>query len=257
MMPSVMSWRRDRRALRRGGHRHHDDRRGDVGGVRGAAAVHAGRCRRRARSRACRRRRRRTAAGRSAASRRPSGSATGTAACGAGCGAACARVAPARARRCAGAGGTAACRSAWSQGVRGVARGGGASAVGAPVRAKNTSSRSGVCTVSSSTSTRRRPGGRAGCAGLRAPVAGQCRASASSSRPAGPDPGGGVELGAGRRTSARCARRGSARLSSAACPRRRSGRGRAPRSGRASWSASSRYWVVSRMVVPAGDQLRG
>ena len=133
------------------------------------------------------------------------------------------------------------------------------SAVG-PVRARKTSSRSGWCT--SRVLDRRRRDRRAGraarAAAATSPRGGICSVRASSSRArAGerawrPRPG--------RRASVERAadgdRRGRRRLSSAGVP---SATIRPPSSTAirsASWSASSRYWVVSRMVTPSATSAR-
>ena len=161
---------RDRRPLGHAGHRDQDDP-----GRHVVRRRRRGRpTRRRGRRPSCRRRRRRTAAGRSPGCRRPAATPTGSAACAGGC-AAASWPSPAARSECVLIGGLL---------LPGRSR---------PVRARKTSSRSGVWTVRrfDRGSRRRRAGRAASRSEPTPPSLGTCSVSASSSR-----------LGAGKHAAA-------------------------------------------------------
>ena len=130
---------------------------------------------------------------------------------------------------------------------------------GRPVRARKTSSRSGVCTVSPATSIARvvEPCRAPTCSCRRLPSLGTSRAASPVGRGrAGQCGGRGLQRRGGRGTAAGREPPGTSRLSSSAVP---SATSRPPSSTpirSASWSASSRYCVVSRMVTPSATSSR-
>ena len=126
-----------------------------------------------------------------------------------------------------------------------------------PVRARKTSSRSGVCTVSSSTSMDSSSSRSSRVfRDRRLPSLGTCRASAASSRIT---PSRVCTADSSPRTSANRSRMcppGMRRLSSSGVPSATSLPWSRTAIRSASWSASSRYWVVRKMVTPPATNSR-